>query len=62
MSNKPKVSIVSISYNQEKYVKEALKGFVQQKTKFSFEVIIGDDCSLMRRLKLLRITQKHIQI
>ncbi len=41
----PKVSIVSISYNQEAYIAQALEGFVSQKTTFRFEVIIGDDCS-----------------
>ena len=41
----PKVSVVVISYNQEKFIKQALDGFVKQKTNFDFEVIIGDDGS-----------------
>jgi glycosyltransferase involved in cell wall biosynthesis len=45
MSKIPKVSIVSISYNQEKYIRQALDSFLMQKTDFDFEVIIGDDCS-----------------
>lgn len=40
-----KVSIVTISYNQEKYIEDALKSFVTQKTDFSFEIIIADDQS-----------------
>jgi glycosyltransferase involved in cell wall biosynthesis len=40
-----KVSIVTITYNQENYIREALESFVIQKTNFPFEVIIADDCS-----------------
>ncbi len=42
---KIKVSIVCISYNQEKYITQALDGFVSQKTNFDFEAIVADDCS-----------------
>lgn len=49
MSNKkegkPLVSIICTTYNQEKYIKDALNGFVMQKTTFPFEVIIHDDAS-----------------
>lgn len=45
MKNKIKVSVVSISYNQENYIKQALDSFVSQKANFNFEVIIADDCS-----------------
>ncbi len=39
------VSICCITYNQEKYIAEALEGFLMQKTDFNYEIIIGDDCS-----------------
>lgn len=45
MKRSPLVSIVSIAYNQEKYIGEALESFVTQKTNFDFEIIIADDCS-----------------
>jgi glycosyltransferase involved in cell wall biosynthesis len=41
----PKVSVVSVTYNQERYIRQTLDGFVAQKTDFQFEVIIADDCS-----------------
>lgn len=41
----PKVTIVCITYNQEKYIKDAIESFLMQKTNFPFEVIISDDCS-----------------
>jgi len=39
------VSICCITYNQEKYISEALDGFLMQETDFNYEIIIGDDCS-----------------
>lgn len=42
---KPLVSICCITYNHEKYIRDALKGFVMQKTNFPFEIVISDDCS-----------------
>lgn len=42
---KPVVSVICIAYNHGKYIKDALEGFVSQKTRFPFEVIIHDDAS-----------------
>lgn len=41
----PLVSISCITYNHAPYIKEALEGFVTQRTDFPFEVLIHDDCS-----------------
>lgn len=40
-----KVLIRCLTYNQEKYIEDALKGFVRQKTDFPFCAIVVDDCS-----------------
>lgn len=40
-----KVSIFCITYNQEKYVEETLKGFLSQKTNFEWQVHVFDDAS-----------------
>ena len=40
-----KITIVCITYNQEKYIKQALDSFVMQKTNFDFQVIVSDDAS-----------------
>ena len=40
-----KVSIVCIAYNHEKYIREALDSFLEQKTDFGYEIIVHDDAS-----------------
>jgi glycosyltransferase involved in cell wall biosynthesis len=39
------VSVICFTYNQEKYIHDAIRGFLIQKTKFAFEIIIHDDAS-----------------
>lgn len=39
------VSVICNTYNHEKYVEDALKGFVMQRTNFEFEVLVHDDAS-----------------
>lgn len=43
--NQPIVSVCCITFNHEQYIKDALDGFVMQKTDFVFEIVISDDCS-----------------
>lgn len=45
MSNDIEISIVCNAYNHGKYIRDALEGFVMQKTDFRFEVLIHDDAS-----------------
>jgi len=39
------VSINCITYNHEKYIADALESFLNQRTDFEYEIIIGEDCS-----------------
>jgi len=41
----PLVSIVCITYNQEKYIGEALDSLLMQQTSFPYEIIVADDVS-----------------
>jgi len=41
----PVVSVICFTYNQEKYIHDAIRGFLIQKTTFAFEVIVHDDAS-----------------
>lgn len=43
--NDPLVSICTITYNQEKFIKDTLNSILMQSTNFSFEIIIDDDFS-----------------
>jgi len=45
MANQPKVSVITISYNHERYIRQALESIVTQQVNFNFEVIIADDKS-----------------
>lgn len=42
---KPFVFVRCLTYNHEKYIEDALKGFVMQKTDFPFLAVVIDDCS-----------------
>jgi len=41
----PLVSICCITYNHENYIRDAIEGFLMQKTTFPIEIIIHDDAS-----------------
>lgn len=52
MKDLPFVSILMLVYNQEKFVLDALTSLVSQKYK-NFEIIISDDCSNDRTVKII---------
>lgn len=52
------VSICCITYNQEKYIKEALDSFLMQKTNFKYEIIIRDDASTDNTAKIIKEYEK----
>ena len=43
--NNPLVSIVCITYNHARFIRDALNGFIMQKTNFPFEILVHDDAS-----------------
>ncbi|MHB8520752.1 MAG: glycosyltransferase family 2 protein [Limisphaerales bacterium] len=43
-----KVSTLIITYNQEKYIGQAIESALMQKTTFAHEIVIGEDCSADR--------------
>lgn len=45
MSQNPLVAIHCITYNQERYIRDALEGFIRQQTDFPFVAIVHDDAS-----------------
>lgn len=49
----PKVSVICLCYNHEKYIKEALDSILAQKTDFNFEIIVHDDASTDNSQKII---------
>lgn len=54
----PLVTIACITYNQKKYISDAIEGFLKQKTNFQFEIIIHDDASTDGTDKIIRSYKK----
>ena len=55
----PLVSIMCLVYNHEKFIEDALKGFLIQETDFPFEVLIHDDASTDRTADIIRGYEKR---
>jgi len=53
-SSEPLVSICCITYNHENFIREAVEGFLMQKTIFPFEIIIHDDASTDKTSEILK--------
>lgn len=53
------VSVVCNVYNHEKYLPQALDGFVAQKTNFPFEVLVHDDASTDSSAEIIREYEKQ---
>lgn len=59
MKRNVKVSVVVLTYNHEKYIKRALESILNQKTNFSYEILIGDDCSTDNSWNILKEYKKQ---
>lgn len=55
--NSPLVSILCITFNHEKYIAQAIEGFLIQKTNFKFEIIIHDDASTDKNVEIIKSYQ-----
>tara|TARA_B110000902_G_scaffold232352_1_gene275250 strand:+ start:1368 stop:2270 length:903 start_codon:yes stop_codon:yes gene_type:complete len=53
------LSILCITYNHDKFIGEAIESWLEQKTDFQIEIIIGDDCSTD---KTVYEVKKHLKI
>jgi glycosyltransferase involved in cell wall biosynthesis len=50
----PLVSICCITYNHAPYIRDALEGFLRQRTDFPFEIIVHDDASTDETVAIIR--------
>lgn len=57
--DKPLLSIICHTYNHADFIKDALNGFLMQKTVFPFEIIIHDDASVDGTDKILMAYQSR---
>lgn len=56
----PKLSIICVTYNHERYIADCLDGFLRQETNFRFEIIIHDDASTDTTADIVRAySAKH---
>lgn len=54
MSQDIQVSVICNVFNHERYLRDALDGFVKQKTDFPFEVLVHDDASTDGSAEIIR--------
>lgn len=48
------VSVICVTYNHEKYIRQALDSIIMQKVDFNMEVLIGEDCSTDHTADILK--------
>lgn len=56
--NDVKLSIVLISYKQEKYIRTAIDSILNQKVNFKYELLLADDCSPDNTMNILKEYKK----
>jgi len=55
---KPKLTVLCLAYNHEKYIKKAIESFFMQKTNFDYEVLIYDDASTDKTGQIIKEYKK----
>jgi glycosyltransferase involved in cell wall biosynthesis len=56
----PKVSVLTLTYNHEKYIAQALDSALEQVTDFHYEIVVSDDCSTdQTRAILINYQTRH---
>ncbi|MFA6411099.1 MAG: glycosyltransferase [Syntrophales bacterium] len=45
LSEEPLVSVLMLAYNHERYIAQAVEGALMQQVDFTYEIVIGEDCS-----------------
>ena len=58
MQTSPLLSIYVPTYNHENYIEKALDSIFMQKTKYSYEVLVGEDCSTDNTRNVLKKYEK----
>lgn len=53
-TDRPLVSVLVLTYNHEKYVRQALESILMQDVNFEYEILVGDDCSTDGTVEILK--------
>ena len=53
-----KVSVLTITYNHEKYIAQAIESVLMQEVNFDYELVIGEDCSTDKTREIVVDYQK----
>ncbi len=53
------VSVFMITYNHEKFIKQALESILIQRTNFDFNIVVGEDCSTDNTRRILLEYKKN---
>ncbi len=54
----PQLTVIVPLYNKEKYIAETLQSIFMQKTKFSYKILIADDCSTDNSIQIVHEFQQ----
>ena len=52
------LSVAILSYNQEKYIGQAIESVLNQKTNYKYEILLADDCSSDKTLEIMKKYEK----
>ena len=54
MNEQPFLSVLMLTYNHEKFIADAIKSILMQKTNFKYEIVIGEDFSLDKTRSIIK--------
>lgn len=57
-TNKPTISVVCTTFNQDKYISQCIDSILAQKSSFPFEVVVYNDCSTDKTESIISLYQK----
>jgi glycosyltransferase involved in cell wall biosynthesis len=62
LSEKPVVSVLMITYNHERFIRQAIESVFMQECEFPIELVIGEDCSSDGTRAVIELTCRHAPI